>query len=84
MSCTKVKSHIWWITSLATHVICLIAFMGVEIQWIANGHCNSKIELQIQLQNTFSFHSEAKICEEIVMVQVIGYVEDERCFNNLN
>jgi hypothetical protein len=39
--------------------------------------------LQIQLQTPF-FHSEAKICEEIVMVQVISYVEDERCFNNLN
>jgi hypothetical protein len=28
--------------SVVIHVSCLITFMLVEIQWIANGHCNSK------------------------------------------
>jgi hypothetical protein len=42
MSCTRVKSYIWWIASLATHAIYPMALMGVEIQWGANGHCNSK------------------------------------------
>jgi hypothetical protein len=38
--------YIWWVSSFAIHVNCPITFMGVEIQWIANGHCNSKTELQ--------------------------------------
>jgi hypothetical protein len=46
MSCIRMWSYIWWVASLATHTTCLISFMGVEIQWIANGHYNSKIELQ--------------------------------------
>jgi hypothetical protein len=28
---------------------------NVEIQWVASGHCNSKIKLQGQLQNTLFF-----------------------------
>ncbi len=46
MSCNSVWLYIQWITSLTIHATCPIALMGVEIQWAANGHCNSKIELQ--------------------------------------
>jgi hypothetical protein len=46
MNCIKVWSYIWWVISLATqHATCPIALTGVEIQWVANGHSNSKIEL---------------------------------------
>jgi len=46
LSCTRMWLFIRWLSYLAIHVSCPIAFMGVEIQWVANGHCNSKIELQ--------------------------------------
>jgi hypothetical protein len=38
--------YIRWLSYIAIHVSCPIAFMGVEIQWVVNGHCNSKTELQ--------------------------------------
>jgi len=56
MNCTNVWSYIRWVASFAIHATCLITFMVVEIQWIANGHCNSKIELLAQLQNAFSYN----------------------------
>jgi hypothetical protein len=28
---------------------------NIEIWWVANGHCNSKTELQDQFQNTLRF-----------------------------
>jgi hypothetical protein len=46
MNCVELWSYIQWIASLATHAFFLITFMGVEIQWVANGHYNSKTKLQ--------------------------------------
>jgi hypothetical protein len=46
-----------WIVSLIIHATCPIALMGVKIEWVANGHCNSNTKFQAQLQNTIFFHS---------------------------
>jgi hypothetical protein len=45
LSCTKMRSYIQWVAFLVIHATFPITLMGVEIQWVANGHCNSKIEL---------------------------------------
>jgi hypothetical protein len=42
-------SYIWQVASLTIHAICLVTLMGVKIQWVVNGYCNSKIKLQAQL-----------------------------------
>ncbi len=39
------RLYIEWVASIAIHATCPIALMGVEIQWVANDHCNLKIQL---------------------------------------
>jgi hypothetical protein len=46
MGYINVWSYIQWVTFVATYANCLITHKGVKIQWIANGHCNSKYKLQ--------------------------------------
>jgi len=33
MSCTRMRSYIWWVASLAMHATCLITLIGIKIQW---------------------------------------------------
>jgi hypothetical protein len=61
MKCIRMWLYIRWVASFATHATCPIALMGVEMQWAANCHYNSKIELYAELQNTNFFHNVQKI-----------------------
>jgi hypothetical protein len=47
LNCTRIWLYLRWLSYLVVHVSCPIAFMGVEIQWVANGHCNSKTKWQV-------------------------------------
>ncbi len=53
MGCIKVWSYTWWVTFLVTRATCPITLIGVEIQWVANGHCNSKLNCRLICKTPF-------------------------------
>jgi hypothetical protein len=55
LSFIRVRSYMRWVVSFVIHATCPITLMGVKIEWVANGHCNSNTKLQAQLQNTLFF-----------------------------
>jgi len=45
---------------------------NVRIKWVANGHRNSKIELQGRLQNTFFSHNVYKVMNQPIIRSKVG------------